>query len=211
MRALSAMLEARWPKWQPVGMAPVCQSYVNNSQTPAARLAPASVAICPPEQLRQPRNVDGDPSRLVLRQQLRLPRLVLVVAGVELRDRLPVGIPDDVTAENLVGAPARGKSAGCHRGGGRNSVWPPLHRRDLQRRSLPRIDPLDSSHSREALALHFSRFKTMAHHLPRCASIQSGRRLPEPSCRIRVGAMSGLMQDLCTASPGLGRASRDES
>jgi hypothetical protein len=25
----------------------------------------------------------------------------------------------------------------------RNRVWPPLHRRDLQRRSLPRIDPAD--------------------------------------------------------------------
>jgi hypothetical protein len=31
MRALSAMLGARWPKWRPVGIAPVCQSSVNSS------------------------------------------------------------------------------------------------------------------------------------------------------------------------------------
>jgi hypothetical protein len=47
-----------------------------------------------PEQLRQPRNVDGDPSRLVLRQHLSLPSLSFVVAGVEVGKGLPVGVPD---------------------------------------------------------------------------------------------------------------------
>jgi hypothetical protein len=44
-------------------------------------------------------DVDGDPSRLVLRQYLRLPSLSFVVAGVEVGKRLPVGVPHD-TAES---------------------------------------------------------------------------------------------------------------
>jgi hypothetical protein len=57
-----------------------------------------SIGLGLPEELRQPRDVYGDPSRLVLRQYLRLPRLVLVVAGVDVRKGLPVGVAYDVTA-----------------------------------------------------------------------------------------------------------------
>jgi hypothetical protein len=41
MRALSAMLGARWPVWRPVGMAPVCQGYINASKT----LSPRDVGL----------------------------------------------------------------------------------------------------------------------------------------------------------------------
>ena len=61
-----------------------------------------------PWRLRQPRDVDGDPPRLVLRQHLRLPRLGLVVAGVEVGKRLPVGVADDVAAGDRLGAPGWG-------------------------------------------------------------------------------------------------------
>jgi hypothetical protein len=49
-----------------------------------------------PEQFRQPRDVDGYPAGLVLLQHLCLPRFGLVVAGVDVGERLPVGVPDDV-------------------------------------------------------------------------------------------------------------------
>jgi hypothetical protein len=41
------------------------------------------VALTLPKQLRQPRDIDGDPPRLVRRQHLRLPRLGLVIAGIK--------------------------------------------------------------------------------------------------------------------------------
>jgi hypothetical protein len=60
--------------------------------------------------------------------------------------------PDDQPiAVVLDRAPSRGRRALCRRGSmqdgmsswarRRNGIWPPPHRRDLQRRSLPRIDP----------------------------------------------------------------------
>jgi hypothetical protein len=70
-----------------------------------------SIAICLPKQLRQPRDVDGDASRLILREHLGLPRLVFVVAGLEVGERLPIGVPDDVAAGHLVGAPGRREAA----------------------------------------------------------------------------------------------------
>jgi hypothetical protein len=87
-----------------------------SQQLGALRERQGSVAIRFPEQLRRPRDVDGDPPRLVFRQHLRLPRLVLAVAGVEVRERLAVGVPDDVPARNLVDAPGRREAAGwfCH-------------------------------------------------------------------------------------------------
>jgi hypothetical protein len=45
--------------------------------------------------------------RLVLRQDLCLPGFGFVVAGVEVRQRLAVGVPDDIAAGHLVGAPWR--------------------------------------------------------------------------------------------------------
>jgi hypothetical protein len=52
----------------------------------------------------------------VLREHLRLPGFVLVVAGIEVRERLPIGIPDDVAAGDLVGVPRRREQARwfCH-------------------------------------------------------------------------------------------------
>jgi hypothetical protein len=75
MRALLAMLGARWPKWRPVGVAPVCQSYVNSSQL----LRRAQPTVCPTRDppfraTKAARHVDRDPPRLVLRKHLRLAR-----------------------------------------------------------------------------------------------------------------------------------------
>jgi hypothetical protein len=62
-----------------------------------------------PEQLRQPRDVDGDPSRLVVREHVGLPCLSIVVAGVEVREGLTVGVPDDIAAGHRVGCQGGGK------------------------------------------------------------------------------------------------------
>jgi hypothetical protein len=64
------------------------------------------------EQFRQPRDIHGDPSRLVFREHPRLSRLVLVLPRVNVRERLPVGVPDDIAAGHLVGAPGCGKRRG---------------------------------------------------------------------------------------------------
>jgi hypothetical protein len=65
-RAMSAVFGGRWPKWRPVGIAPVCQSSVNGSQTPVARpWRRVLIPLALPEQLRQPRDVDRDAPRLV--------------------------------------------------------------------------------------------------------------------------------------------------
>jgi hypothetical protein len=79
---------------------------------PAARTAkPQTLTHCPqrpgrrgisrsprglPERLRQPRDVDGDPSRFVLRQPLRPPRFDFALSGVDVRERLPVGVVNPV-------------------------------------------------------------------------------------------------------------------
>jgi hypothetical protein len=43
-------------------------------------------------------------------------RFSFVVAGVEVRQRLPVGVPDDVAARHGLGVPGRREAAGrfCH-------------------------------------------------------------------------------------------------
>jgi hypothetical protein len=94
----------------------------------------------PPEQLRQPSNVGGNPSRLVLRQHLRSQRFGFVLSRADVRERLPVGVPDDMAAGHLVSTPWCGEAASS-RARRRDRVWPPPHRRHLERRSLPRIDP----------------------------------------------------------------------
>jgi hypothetical protein len=52
-----------------------------------------------------------DPSNLVVREHLRLPSLIFVVARIEVRERLSVGVSHDVTARYLVGAPGRREAA----------------------------------------------------------------------------------------------------
>jgi hypothetical protein len=54
---------------------------------------------------------DGDPPRLVVREHLRLPGFVGVVARVEVGERLPVGVPDDVAARHSVCSPGRREAA----------------------------------------------------------------------------------------------------
>jgi hypothetical protein len=54
----------------------------------ALPLASRSAAFSLSEQLRQPCNVHGDPSRLVLRQDLRLERFDLAVARVDVGERV---------------------------------------------------------------------------------------------------------------------------
>jgi hypothetical protein len=112
----------------------------------------------------------------------------------------------------------------------RNSVWPPLHRRDLQRRSLPRIDPATCcaptrplERIRGAAAVCYLQrdvfikrsgldwIPAIVARRSHC-TFPSSKRWPticrvalrsdpggdyqSPSrYRIRVGAMSGLMQD----------------
>ena len=49
-----------------------------------------------PERLRQPRDFDGDPSRLVLRQHHRPPRFGFAPSGVDVCERLPVGVVNPV-------------------------------------------------------------------------------------------------------------------
>jgi hypothetical protein len=61
------------------------------------------------EQLGHPRDADGDAPRLVHRERLCLPCFGFVVPRVNIRERLPIGVPDDVTAGNGFGAPGRGK------------------------------------------------------------------------------------------------------
>jgi hypothetical protein len=54
------------------------------------------------EQLRQPRDVDGGPPSLVRGEHLRLARLGLAVARVDVGRRLPRGVADDLTARDRV-------------------------------------------------------------------------------------------------------------
>jgi hypothetical protein len=70
-----------------------------------------SLARTLPKQLRQPRNVDRDAPRLVLREHLRLQRLGLGLPRADVGERLPVRVPDDIAARNLVRAPGCGEAA----------------------------------------------------------------------------------------------------
>src|SRR5271170_457460 len=67
-----------------------------------------------PQQLRQPRDVDGDPPRLVFRENLRLQCFVLSVARVDVCESLSIGVANDIAARNLVWAPGRRKTSGHH-------------------------------------------------------------------------------------------------
>jgi hypothetical protein len=57
-----------------------------------------SIGLTFPEQLWQPRDVNGDPSRLVVREHLRLSGISLGLPTVEICERLTGGVPDDIAA-----------------------------------------------------------------------------------------------------------------
>ena len=63
---------------------------------------PASVAA--PQQSRQLRDVDGDPPRLVLGEDLRRQPFGLVASAVDVHERLTVGVAHDVATRNLFDA-----------------------------------------------------------------------------------------------------------
>jgi hypothetical protein len=48
----------------------------------------SAVAAAASEKLWQPRDVDGDPSRLIIREHFCLPGFALVVPGVDVGERL---------------------------------------------------------------------------------------------------------------------------
>jgi hypothetical protein len=77
---------------------------------------PTHSVVLPVQQLRQPRDVDRDPPPLVGRQNLRLPRLGLILPALDAGERLPVGVAYYVAARNLVDAPGWRESARwfCH-------------------------------------------------------------------------------------------------
>jgi hypothetical protein len=79
-------------------------------------LCPHSAVVLTVQQLRQTRDVDRDPSRLVLGQDFCLSCFGITVAGVYEGERLPVGVPDDIAAWRWVGVPGRREAAGwfCH-------------------------------------------------------------------------------------------------
>jgi hypothetical protein len=83
---------------------------------PVGQIKDPLVRLSLPQQLGQPRDVDGGRARVVFRQYLRLPGFVLVFAGVDLRQRLPVGVPDDIAARHRIGAPRAGKRRDVIRG-----------------------------------------------------------------------------------------------
>jgi hypothetical protein len=87
------------------------------------------------QQLRQPRDVHGDPSRFVLREHLRLARLSIVLALIDEGKGLPVGVANDVAARHRVGVPRCRETAGCHRGGG--EPWYGLQRTGVTASGVP--------------------------------------------------------------------------
>jgi hypothetical protein len=70
----------------------------------ASSPACCSIAITLPKQIRQPRDVDGDPPRFVFRQHLGLQRFGFAVTGIDVREPLPVGVADDVAAGGILSA-----------------------------------------------------------------------------------------------------------
>jgi hypothetical protein len=98
-RAMSAVFGARWPKWRPVDIAAVCQSHINGSEALAASGATCAGPVPPSRAALAAR--DGEPPRLVVRQDFRLPRLGLDLPRAEVGKRLPVG---GIAAGHLVGA-----------------------------------------------------------------------------------------------------------
>jgi hypothetical protein len=82
------------------------------------RSSSSRLALGLSEQLRQPRDIDGDPPCFVFRQHLGLQRSGFAVSGIDVRDRLTVGVADDVAACDLC---RRARA----RGSGGPSLWVP--------------------------------------------------------------------------------------
>jgi hypothetical protein len=87
------------------------------SRCSLARSALLFIAPSPPEQLRQPCDVERDPSRLVVREHLCLSGISLGLPTVEICERPTGGVPDHIAARYRVDAPGRRKAAWwfCHR------------------------------------------------------------------------------------------------
>ena len=66
----------------------------------------------PPQQLRQPRDIGGDPPRLVSSENFGLSGLCLRCAGIDIRQGLAIGVPHDITARYLVSMPGGRETAG---------------------------------------------------------------------------------------------------
>jgi hypothetical protein len=93
-----------------------------------------------PQQLRQSSDVDGDPSRLVLRRHLCLQGFGMV-RGSRCR-RAPARWRHGRHSRRALCRHARAMGNGGMSSGGRRAVvWPPPRRRDRQRRSPARTDP----------------------------------------------------------------------
>jgi hypothetical protein len=60
----------------------------------------------------QPRDIDSDPPRLIFREHVRLPRLGLGLAAVEVGDRLSTGVTDDWPPGIVSACHGAGKAAG---------------------------------------------------------------------------------------------------
>jgi hypothetical protein len=80
------------------------------------------------KQLRQPRDVGGNLPGLVLRRDLGLQRLGLAVSGVDVHERCPLAVADDIAARDIVDAQGAGNStsAGVN---ARCPPWIPMWRR----------------------------------------------------------------------------------
>jgi hypothetical protein len=69
VRALSAMLGARWPKWRPVGIPAVCQLLVNSSATLSPR--DSGFARVGAAARRKPADMSAAAERPILAARLR--------------------------------------------------------------------------------------------------------------------------------------------
>jgi hypothetical protein len=65
-----------------------------------------------PEQLRQPRDVRRDAACLIFCEHVRLPRLGLGLAAIDVGERSCTGVTDAIAARYRVGVPGRREAAG---------------------------------------------------------------------------------------------------
>ena|SRR6266446_1658124 len=66
-----------------------------------------ALSLSAPQQLRKPRDVDGDAARLVLSENLGLQGIRLGCPAVDIGEGLAVGVAHDVAAWNFLGSPGR--------------------------------------------------------------------------------------------------------
>jgi hypothetical protein len=89
-----------------------CPAKRPNCPAKAGLLSWRLVALTLPKQLRRPSDVDGDSTRLVLREHLGLQRFGRVLTQVQIGERLAAGVADYVTTGDGVGPPGRREAAG---------------------------------------------------------------------------------------------------